>query len=78
MVFSGVIQPAYRELVKDMDLERDIGERIKLSIDEYERLHRKEIDHNSAVTKSRQEFVLVGLGGKTADKAGFREYDYIS
>ncbi len=78
MVFSGVIQPAYKELVKSMDLENDIGERTKLSIDEYERLHRKEIDFNSAVTKAHKEFVLIGLGGTTADKAGFREYDYVS
>lgn len=78
VVFSGVIQPEYKEIVKSMDLENDIGERTKLTIDEYERLHRKEIDFNSAVTKAHKEFVLIGLGGTTADKAGFREYDYVS
>jgi hydroxymethylglutaryl-CoA synthase len=78
VVFSGVVQPQYKELVKGMDLENDIGERTKLTIDEYERLHRKEIDFNSAVTKAHKEFVLIGLGGTTADKAGFREYDYVS
>ncbi|MEO9295718.1 MAG: hydroxymethylglutaryl-CoA synthase [Nitrososphaera sp.] len=78
MVFSGIIQPTYKEIVRSMDLDRDIGDRIKLSIDDYERLHRKELDLNESVAKARQEFVLVGLGGKTADKAGFREYNYVS
>jgi len=78
MVFSGIVQPTYKEVVKDMDLESDIGDRIKLSIDDYERLHRKELDLNESVTRAHKEFVLVGVGGKTADKAGFREYDYVS
>jgi hydroxymethylglutaryl-CoA synthase len=78
MVFSGVIQPTYEEVVRSMDLDTDIGDRIKLSIDDYERLHRKELELNESVTKAHKEFVLVGVGGNTADKAGFREYDYVS
>lgn len=78
MVFSGVIQPTYRDLVKDMDLDRDIGARVNLSIEEYERLHRNERDFNDAVTNAQREFVLVKVGGSTADKAGFRQYRYVS
>jgi hydroxymethylglutaryl-CoA synthase len=78
MVFSGLIQPTYKEVVKDMDLEREIGSRIKLSIDQYEQLHRNERDFNESVTNAHREFILVKLGGGTADKAGFRQYDYVS
>lgn len=77
MVFSGIIQPTYKEVVSGMDLDADIGDRVKLSIDDYERLHRKELDLNESVTRAHKEFILVGVGGKTADKAGFREYDYV-
>lgn len=78
MVFSGLIQPTYKGVVKDMDLEREIGSRIKLSIDQYEQLHRNELDFNESVTNAHSEFILVKLGGGTADKAGFRQYDYVS
>jgi hydroxymethylglutaryl-CoA synthase len=77
MVFSGIILPTYEEVVKSMDLDIDLGDRLKLSISDYERLHRNELELNESVTKAHKEFVLVGVGGKTADKAGFREYDYV-
>ncbi|HEU4605237.1 MAG TPA: hydroxymethylglutaryl-CoA synthase [Nitrososphaera sp.] len=78
MVFSGVIQPEYEQLVSRMDLEEDIGPRQKLSMVEYERLHRNERTFSDSVVRAHDEFVLVKLGGTTADKAGFREYDYVS
>jgi hydroxymethylglutaryl-CoA synthase len=77
MVFSGVIQSQYKEVVSKMDLDADIGLRQKLTMDEYERLHRNERNFNDSVIRAHEEFVLVKLGGKTADKAGLREYDYI-
>src|ERR1044072_8100115 len=39
MVFSGLIQPTYKEIVKSMNLEKEIGERSKLDMQEYIRLH---------------------------------------
>jgi hydroxymethylglutaryl-CoA synthase len=77
MVFSGVLQPEYKEVVSKMDLDADIGPRQRLSIGEYERLHRKERDFKDFVVHAHKEFVLVKLGGITADKAGFREYNYV-
>ena len=77
MVFSGLIQPEYKEIVSRMDLDADIGSRQRLSIEEYERLHRKERTFTDSVIHAHKEFVLVKMGGVTADKAGFREYDYI-
>jgi hydroxymethylglutaryl-CoA synthase len=64
MVFSGVIQPAYKEIVKGMNLVEEIGSRTKLSMDQYQGL------------RAKDEFVLVRIGGSTADKAGVREYCY--
>ncbi|HKU50811.1 MAG TPA: hydroxymethylglutaryl-CoA synthase [Nitrososphaera sp.] len=78
MVFSAVMQPDYKEVVSKMDLEEEIGSRQKLGIKEYERLHRNERAFTDSVINAHKEFVLIKLGGSTADKAGFREYGYVS
>ena len=39
MVFSGVVQPEYKEIVKSMNLEAEIGPRRRLTWSEYEELH---------------------------------------
>ena len=39
MVFSGTVQQDYKEIVKNMNLEMEIGERKKLSLEEYEEIH---------------------------------------
>jgi hydroxymethylglutaryl-CoA synthase len=76
MVFSGIIQPEYKEIVKQMNLEEEIGSRTKLSMEEYERLHGNERNPDDSVIHPHKEFILVKVGGITADKAGFREYNY--
>jgi hydroxymethylglutaryl-CoA synthase len=78
MVFSGKIQPEYKEIVKRMNLEEEIGPRTKLSMEEYKRLHDNERKFDDFLTNAHREFVLIKIGGITADKAGFREYDYVS
>jgi hydroxymethylglutaryl-CoA synthase len=78
MVFSGIIQPQYQEIVKRMNLEEEIGPRTKISMEEYEILHGNERNFNDSILNTRKEFVLVKIGGITADKAGFREYNYIN
>ena len=77
MVFSGVIQPAYKEIVSAMNLEEEIGTRMKLSMDEYEGLHRG-IGRGlfDSINHSNKEFVLIKIGGKLTKKAGLREYVY--
>jgi hydroxymethylglutaryl-CoA synthase len=45
---------------------------------EYKRLHDNERKFDDFLINAHQEFVLVKIGGSTADKAGFREYNYIS
>jgi hydroxymethylglutaryl-CoA synthase len=76
MVFSGVIQEKYKELVSRMDLDKDIGPRTKISIEDYEKLHRNTRKYDQAFLNAEDEFILVNIGGNTADRAGFREYCY--
>jgi hydroxymethylglutaryl-CoA synthase len=77
MVFSGRIQPGYKEVVKKMNLEDEIGTRTKLSMEEYEKLHDgRTLALHESILHNRREFVLTKVGGITADKAGFREYIY--
>ena len=78
MVFTGLIQSEYKEIVGGMNLEEEIGPRKKISIDEYERLRRNERNFNTSHLPVHKEFVLVKIGGTTADKAGFREYNFTS
>jgi hydroxymethylglutaryl-CoA synthase len=72
MVFSGVIQPEYKKIVGGMNLQEEIGPRKKLSIHEYERLRANQGIFNTSLSGIRREF------GNTADKAGFREYNFIN
>ena len=76
MVFTGVIQSEYREIVEGMNLEEEIGPRKKISIHEYERLRGNERNFDTSLLPVHNEFVLVKIGGTTADKAGFREYNF--
>ncbi|MRN68195.1 MAG: 3-hydroxy-3-methylglutaryl-CoA synthase [Nitrosopumilales archaeon] len=76
MVFTGVIQSEYKEIVEGMNLEEEIGPRKKISIHEYERLRGNERNFDTSLLPVHNEFVLVKIGGTTADKAGFREYNF--
>jgi len=76
MVFTGVIQSEYKEIVEGMNLEEEIGPRKKISINEYERLRVNERNFDTSLLPVHNEFVLVKIGGTTADKAGFREYNF--
>jgi len=76
MVFTGLIQSEYKEIVEGMNLEKEIGPRKKISIDEYESLRGNETNFDTSLLPVHKEFVLVKIGGTTADKAGFREYNF--
>lgn len=73
MVFSGVVQPRYREVVAGMDLEAEIGPRRRLEWDEYEKLHENKLRPDEPVLESRREFVLVGVK-EGAESRGERRY----
>ncbi|MCH8085957.1 MAG: 3-hydroxy-3-methylglutaryl-CoA synthase [Thaumarchaeota archaeon] len=61
MVFSGVIQPEYKEIVKDMNLESEIANRKRLTWDEYEKLHENKLDIDEYMVHTKKEFVLVDV-----------------
>ncbi len=73
MVFSGVIMPPYKEIVKNMNLESEIGNRIKISLEEYEEIHENKRGLNENLIDSKKEFVLVGVE-KTPEMHGQRKY----
>ncbi len=75
MVFSGVIQPRYKEIVKDMNLEAEIGNRVKLSLEEYEELHENKRGPKQNFLESKKEFILVEVEN-TPESRGERRYVY--
>ena len=77
MIFSGVIQPAYKDVVKDMNLESEIGERVKLSLEEYEEIHENKRSFNDAILDSKKEFVIANIE-KSQENKGERRYAYTS
>ncbi len=73
MVFSGVIQPEFKEIVKNMNLEAELGDRRRLTLDEYENLHENKVTPENSMLHSKKEFVLVDV--KTDEESrGERRY----
>ncbi|HEU04446.1 MAG TPA: hydroxymethylglutaryl-CoA synthase family protein [Nitrosopumilus sp.] len=75
MVFSGVIQPEYEKIVKDMNLETELGPRKKLSLEEYEKLHENKLATNQAFLVPKKEFLLAEIETKP-ESIGQRRYTY--
>jgi hydroxymethylglutaryl-CoA synthase len=73
MVFSGVIQPEYKQVVKDMNLEVEIGERKRLTWDEYENLHENKLSIDESMVHTKKEFVLIDVKTET-ESIGERRY----
>jgi hydroxymethylglutaryl-CoA synthase len=78
MVFSGIFQEQYKEIANKMNLDKEIGQRTKISIDDYEKLHNNTKKFSESFLNGENEFILVSIGGLTADRAGFREYCFAS
>jgi len=76
MIFSGVIQPEYGQVVKDMNLEAEIGPRTKLSLDEYEELHENKRTYEENIRSANKEFVIVDVKTSTESK-GERHYAFV-
>ncbi|MDE0266405.1 MAG: 3-hydroxy-3-methylglutaryl-CoA synthase [Thaumarchaeota archaeon] len=75
MVFSGVVQRGYEEIVKKMDLESEIGSRRRLTWDEYVQLHENQLRPEESLADGRGEFVLVGIN-TDKESSGERHYRY--
>jgi len=76
MIFSGVIQPEYDQVVKDMNLEAELGPRTKLSLDEYEELHENKRTYEENIRSANKEFVIVEVKTSTESK-GERHYAFV-
>ena len=73
MIFSGVIQPEYEKVVKNMNLETELGSRTKLTVEEYEEIHENKRSPAQSILETKKEFVLVNV--KTAPESrGERRY----
>ena len=75
MVFSGLIQSQYKEIVKDMNLETEIGPRKKLSLEEYEEIHENKRGPKESILDGKEEFVLVDVNTIPESK-GERRYRF--
>jgi hydroxymethylglutaryl-CoA synthase len=73
MVFSGVIQPGYEEIVKNMNLVAELEDRRRLTLDEYESLHENRLSPEKSMLHSKKEFVLVDVKTETETR-GERRY----
>ena len=76
MIFSGVIQPEYTQVVKDMNLEAELGPRTKLSLDEYEELHENKRTYEENIRSANKEFVIVDVK-TSAESKGERHYAFV-
>jgi len=76
MIFSGVIQPEYDQVVKDMNLEAELGPRTKLSLDEYEELHENRRTYEENIRSANKEFVIVDVK-TSAESKGERHYAFV-
>jgi len=76
MIFSGVIQPEYDQVVKDMNLEAELGPRTKLSLDEYEELHENKRTYEENIRSANKEFVIVDVKTSSESK-GERHYAFV-
>jgi len=77
MIFSGIIQPEYEQVVKDMNLEAEIGPRTKLSLEEYEDLHENKRGPENNIRSANKEFILVDVNTSTESR-GERQYTFVS
>jgi len=76
MIFSGVIQPEYDQVVKNMNLEAELGPRTKLSLDEYEELHENKRTYEENIRSANKEFVIVDVK-TSAESRGERYYAFV-
>lgn len=74
MVFSGLVQPTYREVTSKMDFEKDMAGRKRLENGTYEMLHENRIPINEPLLPDKKhEFRLESIETST-DRKGERHY----
>ena len=73
MVFSGVVQPDFKDIVSQMDLKAEIGNRRRLTWEEYEELHENKLSPEESMVHTNKEFVLVDVQTQKENR-GERRY----
>ena len=73
MVFSGVVQPDFKDIVSRMDLKAEIGNRRRLTWGEYEELHENKLSPEESMLHTNKEFVLVDVQTQKENR-GERRY----
>ena len=68
MVFSGIIQPGYVDIVKYMDIEDEIGGRKKLTLEEYELLHESKLMSSESLVDAKNEFIITNVDVTTGER----------
>jgi len=68
-----VIQPEYESVVKEMNIEAEMGTRKKLSLEEYEKIHENKLTIDQSLLSPKKEFVLVEVQTKPESR-GERRY----
>lgn len=73
---SFIIQPEYKEVIKKIELMRDLSRRKRISMDVYEDLHEGIFKTDESVISPKKEFALDYIG-KEDKNVGYRYYKYI-
>jgi hydroxymethylglutaryl-CoA synthase len=74
VIQENVIPEGYKELAKKLDLMSLLNSRRKVTIEEYEKIHRGEIPPNDWDAKSETRFLLRSVGARETPSEGDREY----
>ena len=74
VIQENLIPEDYKEVAKQLELMRLLNARRKVSIEEYEKIHRGEISPNEWDTKGDRRFLLRSVGQKETPSEGNREY----
>jgi hydroxymethylglutaryl-CoA synthase len=77
IIQANIFRDGYRHEVKKLDLMSRLGTSEKLSIAEYERIHRGEIPPDRWQTDSRRMFRLGSVGAAGTSAEGDREYVFV-
>jgi len=76
MIFSGVIQPEYEQVVKEMNIEAELGPRTKLTLKEYEEMHENKRSIEKNIHSAKKEFILVDVN-TSLESRGERHYTFV-
>lgn len=75
MVFSGTVQPGYVDIVRNMNLKTEVGDRKRLTLEEYEMLHENKMTPSEPLVDTKDEFILVSVDTGTESR-GERRYTF--